>query len=66
LDEAVHPLGADDSVEPALTFLGAPNEGLLVFQLTAARPQSNSTVLNQAARWAEDLVNRLVGPEPGR
>ncbi|WP_447007564.1 FAD/NAD(P)-binding protein [Saccharothrix isguenensis] len=60
LTEDFHPVRPDGSVEDALTFLGAPAEGLRVFQLTAARPGSNSAVLNNAASWAVRAVARSV------
>ncbi|MEV0642227.1 FAD/NAD(P)-binding protein [Streptomyces sp. NPDC050619] len=54
-----HPVTRDGTVEPRLTFLGGPVEGLRVFQLSAARPHSNSYVLNIAARWAEEAASRV-------
>ncbi|MEU3608328.1 FAD/NAD(P)-binding protein [Streptomyces sp. NPDC035033] len=54
---------ADGTVEPRVTVLGAPVERLFFFQLSAARPYSGSSVLNNIARWAEDLVRQL---EQGR
>lgn len=63
LDEDYHPVLPDGTVEPRLSFLGAPAEGVRVFQTSAARPHSNSTVLAVAARWAADAVQRLTGRE---
>jgi uncharacterized NAD(P)/FAD-binding protein YdhS len=55
-----HPVQADGSVERRLTILGAPVEGVLFFQLSAARPQSNSSILNNAARWAKEFIDALA------
>ncbi|MEU3824015.1 hypothetical protein GT045_22390 [Streptomyces sp. SID486] len=57
-----HPVLPDGSSEPRLTFLGAPAEGLRVFQQSAARPHSNSSVLAVAADWAEEAVQRMPRP----
>lgn len=60
LDEAYHPIDPSGGVDPRLTFLGAPAEGLKVFELSLARPCSDSDVINGAARWAEDVVCAIV------
>lgn len=60
LDAAYHPVGADPAVAGRLTFLGAPADGLRLFQLSLARPQAGSCALNSAARWAEEVVDALV------
>ncbi len=59
LDEAYHPVSVAGAVERRLTFHGAPADGLRLFQLSAARPHSDSYVLNNAVRWAEELVAML-------
>ena len=51
-----HPIGADGTAEPRITVLGAPVEGVSFFQLSAARPYSNSSVLNNIAYWATTVV----------
>jgi hypothetical protein len=61
LDEGYHPRSASGSVDRRLTFLGAPADGLRLFQLSAARPRSDSYVLNNAIRWAEGLVAMATG-----
>ncbi|WP_328315962.1 FAD/NAD(P)-binding protein [Streptomyces sp. NBC_00388] len=63
LTERFHPVLPDGGTEPRLTFLGAPAEGLRVFQQSAARPSSNSSVLGVAAQWAEEAVERLARAE---
>ena len=55
-----HPIRSDGTVDRRLTFLGAPSEGLAFFQLSAARPQSNSAILNNAARWASAFVSAMI------
>jgi hypothetical protein len=62
LTDRFHPVLPDGSVEPRLTFLGAPAEGLRVFQQSAARPHSNSSVLAVAADWAEEAARRMPRP----
>ncbi len=59
LTEDFHPV-LPDGVEPRLTFLGAPVDGLRVFQLSAARPHSDSAVLNNAVRWARAVVAAMA------
>ncbi|MGA5699831.1 FAD/NAD(P)-binding protein [Peterkaempfera bronchialis] len=50
---------ADETVDPRITVLGAPVERLCFFQLSAARPYSGSSVLNNIARWAQHVVGGL-------
>ncbi|WP_423395533.1 FAD/NAD(P)-binding protein [Burkholderia sp. LMG 21824] len=54
-----HPLDAQGQPQTRLTIFGAPVEGLRYFQLSAARPGSNSAILGHTARWAQDLVEQL-------
>ncbi|MFJ2995677.1 FAD/NAD(P)-binding protein [Pandoraea sp. NPDC087047] len=42
-----------------LSIMGAPTEGLVFFQPSAARPNCNYYVLNNAALWVKNLMNRL-------
>jgi hypothetical protein len=60
LDERFHPRMRDGSVEPRLTFLGAPAEGLVHFGQTAARP--GGAVLELAAAWAGELTAEAAAP----
>ncbi|WP_320777276.1 FAD/NAD(P)-binding protein [Streptomyces sp. CRN 30] len=66
LTDRFHPVLPDGSSEPRLTFLGAPAEGLRVFQQSAARPHSNSSVLAAAADWAEEAVQRMSRSDASR
>ncbi|KUL39705.1 FAD/NAD(P)-binding protein [Streptomyces regalis] len=66
LTDRFHPVLPDGSTEPRLTFLGAPAEGLRVFQQSAARPFSNSSVLAVAADWAEEAAQRMAQVPPAR
>jgi uncharacterized NAD(P)/FAD-binding protein YdhS len=63
LTEDFHPLRADGSVDANLTFIGAPAEGPFSFQTSAARPYVNSYILNNVARWADQVVE-AAGPIP--
>ena len=57
---AFHPIGRDGAVEPRITILGAPLEGgVAYFQLSAARPRSDSAVLQNVARWANAFVESI-------
>lgn len=55
-----HPVQSDGSVERGLTILGVPTEGVAFFQLSAARPRSNSAILNNVARWANQIVESFT------
>ncbi|MEV5873794.1 FAD/NAD(P)-binding protein [Streptomyces sp. NPDC052101] len=66
LTDRFHPVLPDGSCEPRLTFLGAPAEGLRVFQQSAARPYANSSVLAVAADWAEEAAERMPRPAAPR
>jgi hypothetical protein len=55
-----HPVRSDGTVDRRLTFFGAPSEGVAFFQLSAARPQSNSAILNNVARWANAFVGAAM------
>jgi len=59
LSKCFHPIQSDLTVERRLTFLGAPAEGTALFQLSAARPHSNSAVLNNVARWANHFTDGI-------
>jgi hypothetical protein len=51
-----HPVRRDGTIEPRVTILGAPAEGVVFFQPSAASPQSGSNVLNTIAAWAGEFV----------
>ncbi|QDX29060.1 FAD/NAD(P)-binding protein [Dickeya poaceiphila] len=55
-----HPIDCDNRVERRLTFLGAPVEGLCFFQNSAARPDSNSTILTAVHGWATELIEWMT------
>jgi hypothetical protein len=57
-----HPVMAGGSINRCMSFLGTPAEGVFSFQSTAARPYSNSSVLNNISVWAANLV-RTLQPE---
>jgi hypothetical protein len=56
LTSSHHPVRRDGTVEPRVTILGAPAEGVVFFQPSAASPQSGSNVLNTIATWAGEFV----------
>lgn len=51
---------ADGSVDHRISILGAAVEGTVFFQLAAARPQSNSAILNACGRWAARVMDRAA------
>ncbi|WP_341718645.1 FAD/NAD(P)-binding protein [Micromonospora sp. FIMYZ51] len=55
-----HPRDRDGWVDERLTVLGAPVEGMVFFQLSAARPHADSSVINLVARWANNFVDVLA------
>jgi len=55
-----HPVDNQGHVERRLTFLGAPAEGLCFFQNAAARPDTNSAILNAVNHWATDLLAQIA------
>ncbi|WP_433498641.1 FAD/NAD(P)-binding protein [Sphaerimonospora sp. CA-214678] len=59
-----HAVRADGTVDSRITVLGAPVERLCFFQLSAARPYSGSSVFNNVAEWAEDVLRRLKDDDP--
>ncbi len=73
LTPGFHPVRADGAVDPRLTFLGPPSEGVMFFQLGALRPQQNHHVMRDILCWLEEFVSRFdpqAGParvpEPAR
>jgi hypothetical protein len=62
LDANFHPVRADGSANNDFTFLGGPSEGLCFFQLSAARPQADSYILNSVARWSAEVVGDVLSP----
>lgn len=59
VSETLHPVRRDGTIDDRLTFVGAPTDGVLFFQLSAARPYSNSYILNNVGRWASELVEAM-------
>lgn len=51
-----HPRRVDGEPDERITVLGSPVEGVVFFQLAAARPHSSSPLLDNIARWAADVV----------
>jgi hypothetical protein len=58
LDESFRPYRRDGVVDPRLTFLGAPTEGVAFFQASAGRPNSSNYVLRNVAAWSARVVER--------
>jgi FAD-NAD(P)-binding len=59
LSRDFHPIRPDGTVDASLTFLGPPTEGVMFFQLGAARPNSNHHVLNDIIRWTKIFGKKL-------
>ncbi len=60
LSDNFHPFRNDNTVDKNLTFIGSPAEGVFFFQQSAARPHSNSYVLNNIAKWADEIVEAIL------
>ena len=54
--QAVSPEGF---VNTRMTFLGSPTEGVMFFQIGAARPQQNHHVLNDVIHWVKGIQEQL-------
>jgi len=46
-----HPVRADGSVEPRITFLGPPSEGVMYHQIGALRPNKDHHVIRDILKW---------------
>ncbi len=64
LNKQFHPFTSDGRVENRLTVIGAPAEGLIAFQYSAAKPYSNNGILNDIAVWANEIVDTVKGRHP--
>jgi hypothetical protein len=64
LSERFHPLDPEGSEDTRITFLGPPTEGILFFQVGAARPNQNHHVLNDVIVWVEEFEAHLAGWSP--
>ncbi|MGC1498091.1 MAG: FAD/NAD(P)-binding protein [Sulfitobacter sp.] len=60
LDKGFHPYKSDGSIEVRLAVIGAPAEGLIAFQYSAAKPYSNNGILNDIAAWANEVVDAIT------
>jgi hypothetical protein len=58
-----HPVDRNGKINPRLTILGAPVEGVAFFQLSVARPMSNSGVLETVSRWANELTDTIFASQ---
>lgn len=58
LNKDCHPLGRDNRVNQRLSFIGPPT-GMMFFQGTLGRPDTNHQVLNETVAWAKRLEARL-------
>lgn len=54
-----HPIDAQGQEQANITFLGPPTEGILFFQVGAARPNQNHHVLNDVITWIEEFEPML-------
>lgn len=55
LSAGFHPVRADGSEDRRMTFLGPPSEGIVFFQVGAARPFTNHHVLNDVIGWIDEF-----------
>lgn len=64
LSERFHPLDAEGREDVRITFLGPPTEGILFFQVGAARPNQNHHVLNDVIVWVDEFEAQLSAAAP--
>jgi uncharacterized NAD(P)/FAD-binding protein YdhS len=64
LSERFHPLDPEGNEDVRITFLGPPTEGILFFQVGAARPNQNHHVLNDVIVWVEEFEAQLLAWSP--
>lgn len=60
VNQDFEPIGADGNVTSGMTFLGAPTEGIMFFQIGAARPRKNHHVLNDVIHWMRRFRAHLL------
>jgi hypothetical protein len=60
--ESFHPVDAQGRERPEITVLGSPVEGVVHFQLAAARPHTDSSILRNIAVWAGETLSDLTSP----
>ena len=60
LDARNHPYSREGVVDPRLTFVGAPSEGVAYFQMSIARPNADSYILRNLACWADELTSTIM------
>ncbi len=54
-----HPINNDGNINASMTFLGPVSEGVMFFQVGAARPQQDHHVLNDIIDWFEELETQI-------
>ncbi|CAM4047884.1 FAD/NAD(P)-binding protein [Pseudoalteromonas byunsanensis] len=54
-----HPIDTQGQINRALTFLGPVSEGVMFFQVGAARPCQNHHVLSDIIEWSEELLSQI-------
>lgn len=52
-------VAADGTVLPTLSLLGAPTEGVLFYQIGAARPRCDHHILNDVIRWFGHFMDQV-------
>lgn len=52
-------VAADGTVLPTLSLLGAPTEGVLFYQIGAARPRCDHHILNDVIRWFDHFMSQV-------
>ncbi|WP_031089073.1 FAD/NAD(P)-binding protein [Streptomyces sp. NRRL WC-3549] len=63
-----HPVRADGTVEPRITFLGPPSEGVMYHQIGALRPNKDHHVIRDILCWINAFIPQgaPTGTEPQR
>jgi hypothetical protein len=58
LTREYHPITKDGKINNRLSFIGAPSEGIMFFQVTLGRPHRNHQVLNEVINWVDRFLER--------
>jgi uncharacterized NAD(P)/FAD-binding protein YdhS len=60
LTKDFHPIDQSGFINRKLTFLGPASEGVMFFQVGAARPYQNHHVLNDIIDWSEEFLTQMA------
>lgn len=59
LSKEFHPIRPNGYIDKRMTFLGAPSEGIMFFQLGALRPNKNHHIMQDVLCWFNDFWDQI-------